>query len=88
MYILKYATIAILWFCTGISKKRQILYKRLDYNIENEWNSEVTDESASTIIAQLLFLESESPDKDMERDFFMYAEEAKNYGLIDEILIR
>jgi hypothetical protein len=37
--------------------------------------------------AELLHLESDDPDtKDMERDYFMTAEEAKEYSLIDKVL--
>ena len=62
---------------------------------------EVTDASASSIIAQMLFLEAQDPEKDIqlyinspggsitadtERDNYMSAREALSYGLIDKII--
>src|SRR6267143_1319789 len=80
----------------------------------------IDDQVANVVMAQLLFLASEDPDKDIkihaqeilrirktlndilsshtgqpiekierdtERDFFMSAEEAKTYGIIDDIIL-
>jgi ATP-dependent Clp protease, protease subunit len=40
------------------------------------------------IVAQHTGQPLEKVSKDMERDYFMTAEEAKEYGLIDRVLVR
>ena len=45
----------------------------------------INDDVANLIIAQLLFLDADNPERDMDRDRFMSAEEAKAYGLIDSV---
>src|SRR5437868_4531809 len=46
----------------------------------------IDDTVANLIMAQLPHLESEDPDKDIERGFIMSAGEAREYGLIDEVI--
>lgn len=50
---------------TNLGERSYDIYSRLLKDRIIMLNSEVTDESASTVIAQLLFLESEFPDKDI-----------------------
>src|SRR5438132_1105313 len=54
----------------------------------------IDDQVANVVMAQLLFLASEHTgqpiekiERDTERDFFMSAEEAKGYGIIDDIIL-
>jgi ATP-dependent Clp protease, proteolytic subunit ClpP len=50
---------------TNLGERSYDIYSRLLKDRIIMLNSEVTDESASTIVAQLLFLESVDPDKDI-----------------------
>ena len=49
-------------------------------------SGQVTDDLANSIIAQLLFLDAQDSEKDTDRDNYMTAEQAKAYGLIDEVM--
>lgn len=56
-----------------------------DIMIHSKW-LEKTKQKLNSIYAELTGQPFEKITNDMERDFFMSAEEAKAYGLIDEIL--
>lgn len=58
-----------------------------DIKIHTEWLLK-TKKKLIQIYSENTGKPIEELEKDMERDFFMSAEEAKNYGLIDKILIK
>lgn len=58
-----------------------------DIKIHTEWLLR-TKSKLNKIYSERTGNPLEKIEKDMERDFFMSAEEAKDYGIIDEILIK
>lgn len=58
-----------------------------DVKIRAEWLIK-TKQKLNTIYSERTGQPLEKIEKDMERDFFMSAEEAKAYGLVDEIMTR
>lgn len=58
-----------------------------DIKIHTEWLIKIKNK-LNTIYSEKTGQPIEKIEKDVERDFFMSAEEAKAYGLIDEIMIR
>ena len=55
-----------------------------DVQIRAEWLLK-TKQKMNRLIAEMTGQPQEKIDKDVERDFFMSAEEALKYGIIDEI---
>ena len=70
---------------TGRGERSYDIFSRLLKERIVFLGTEVNDVVANLITAQLLFLESEDPEKDSDRDFFMTTNEALEYGIIDEI---
>lgn len=58
-----------------------------DIKIHAEWLLK-TKAKLNSLFSQLTGQPQEKIDQDMERDYFMKAEEAKDYGLIDEVMLR
>ncbi len=58
-----------------------------DLKIRTEWYMK-TKNKLNTILSERTGQPLEKIERDVERDFFMSAEEAKAYGLVDEIMIR
>ena len=46
----------------------------------------IDDNISNLVVAQLLFLESENPEKDTDRDNFLDADAAIKYGIVDKVL--
>lgn len=58
-----------------------------DIKIHTEWLLRVKDK-LNVILSERTGQPMERIEKDVERDFFMSAEDAKAYGLIDDIMVR
>lgn len=58
-----------------------------DIKIHTEWLLKIKNK-LNTILSERTGQPLEKIERDVERDFFMSAEEAKKYGLVDEIMIR
>ena len=56
----------------------------MDVQIRAEWLLK-TKQKMNRLIAEMTGQAQEKIDKDVERDYFMSAEEALKYGIIDEI---
>lgn len=58
-----------------------------DIKIRTEWLLKIKNK-LNRILSEKTGQPLEKIERDVERDFFMSAEEAKAYGLIDEVMIR
>jgi ATP-dependent Clp protease protease subunit len=97
------ASIAALLLCAGAPKKRFAL-PNSRILIHQPWMSGLSGQATDidihakeilrmrTVLNQLMALHTSQPlekiEKDVDRDFIMTAQQAKDYGLIDEIIAR